>query len=81
MKGQAMPRLLVLILLLTGTLALAGELSTTESAKIAFLKQQLRNSNCVFDRNGSRHSGQEAIDHIEVHVQPREALPRLCPLE
>lgn len=44
--------------------AIAAELNHAESDKIEFLKQQILQSECQFERNGKTYSAETALKHI-----------------
>ena len=57
-------RTLLMILLLTSAVALAGERSPQTEQEIEFLLDHVRSSELVFIRNGKDHDAEEAYDHM-----------------
>lgn len=58
-------RLLILLLGLSPTFALAAELTPPAKREIAHLLSYLQQSGCDFNRNGSWHATEEAVGHIQ----------------
>lgn len=58
---------LVLLLIAVNTKTVHAESAelTASELEIQYLLQMVANTPCIFNRNGSRHSGPEAVAHIQ----------------
>jgi len=61
-----MKRLILTLLLLLPSLALAGEPSLAARQEIAHLINYLNGSGCQFNRNGTWYGASEAADHLNL---------------
>lgn len=53
------------ILLILSVSVQAEQMSDRTDAEIRYLLNQIATTDCVFNRNGSRHQGDEAVAHIQ----------------
>jgi len=47
------------------SLSVHADVPPSQKAEVEFLLEYVRNTDCVMDRNGSHHKGEEAVAHIQ----------------
>lgn len=56
--------IMLAVFYIPSSVLVAQPLSSTEQQKIDFLKSELVNSNCLFERNGKQYNAKKALKHI-----------------